>query len=230
MFDPFDWRRFQPVTPMMMPPGTAPERSVFTVPLPTGGGPSRISTLMPPQGPAPSAPPARPPSMTMFQGLPLGPQTRETVIQPPPSVTVPGKPPIPLLGPGVANPSITGAPVTPTAPGTEFGNPATREALRTIAPGTTAKGPYDDLMAKVKNGDFNGALEQLASGMGGGGGAVRGSEPEIPRPQGPRLQPHQPEGVVDPSKLIEQRQQKNFQRSKRKRTQDKYDLDSWGIR
>jgi hypothetical protein len=109
----------------------------------------------------------------MFPGLPMGPHTgRETITTPPMVPAVgPGSAPTPLVGPGAATPAITGAPTRPVMPGTEFGNPATREAIRTT-PNTPAKGPYDDIYEKAARGDFNGAIAGLSKAMGGGGGGV----------------------------------------------------------
>jgi len=170
--------------------------------------------------------------MTMFQGLPMGPQTRESIITAPPSVPVKGVGEVPLLGPGVTNPSITGAPTTPVMPGTEFGNPARREATRLTA-GTTEKNWYDDMLAKVKNGDFNGALDSIGKSMGGGGGGgVQGSAPAKADliPARPAHQPNTSGEMAKiiaglPSRVAEQAYEQK--RARRRKTQDRYDLERW---
>jgi len=246
----WDWRRIPGAPPTFTMFGS--EGSPPLLPVVPGGSsvvpsfitpvPSPPTPPAPPAPPAPAVPPTRPPSMTMFKGLPLGPQTRETVIQPPPSVQVPGRPPIPLVGPGPANPSVTGAPITPTAPGTEFGNPATREALRTLpATATPTKGGLDDIWERVKNGDFNGALTSMGKSFGGGGGGGSGAVGGGQAPEKAQLipghAPHKPQVAV-PSieKLIANSagnltlQELKQKAAKRRKAQDKYDIENWGQR
>lgn len=213
-FNPWDFRNFQSVVPMSIP-----------------GAPTPVPSFTMPTSPPPPAPPSRPPSLTMFQGLPLGPQTRETVIQPPPSVPDGNRPPIPLLGPGAANPSITGAPTTPVMPGTEFGNPARREATRLTAD-TSEKSWQDKLMEKVKNGDFTEAVSILGKSMGGGGGGVQGSAP--PRADLiPAQSPHKPNTSGEMKQIIAglpsrtAREAFEQKRARRRKTQDRYDLENW---
>jgi hypothetical protein len=203
----YDWHRFKPGVIPMTVPGAPPPVPAITTP----------------------TPPSRPPSLTMFPGLPMGPQTRETVIQPPPSVPGTGnRPPIPLLGPGEANPSITGAPTTPVMPGTEFGNPATREALRTLA----NQDPNADLLERVKRGDFNGAIGDLGKMMGGGGGgAPPAARIDFPQP-GRAPQPHQPNTSGELAKImaglpsVEERQKFKQKQAQRRKTQDRFDLEN----
>jgi hypothetical protein len=263
MFD-WDWRRFQPTTTpgsgvptftTAVPALEALKQAALANPEVThqwnpnakpGPQPTlddQLKTLQRPEyrgiiagptGPAP-APSPRPPSMTMFPGLPMGPHTPESTITAPPSVPVKGVGAVPLLGPGTATPAVTGAPITPATPETQFGNPATREALRTL-PATPARGGLDDIMEKVKRGDFNGAIEGLAKnfpGGGGGGGAARPSEVNMPQAHGPRLQPHQPNTSGELAKImaglpsVEERQKFKQQQARRRKTQDKYDLENW---
>jgi hypothetical protein len=177
-------------------------------------------------------PPPRPPSLTMFRGLPLGPQTKEAVITPPPSVpaTGPATSPIPLLGPGVSTPAITGAPIRPVMPGTEFGDPATREAIRTT-PNTPAKGPYDDIYEMAKRGDFNGAITKISKAMGNRKG-VAAPESHAPQigPGNPGFHQVNTQGEMDKfmagltSRLAQQAWEKKA--ANRRRQQERYDFNA----
>jgi hypothetical protein len=171
----------------------------------------------------------------MFKGLPLGPHTKETPeIIPPPSVpaTGPATSPIPLVGPGASTPAVTGMPTRPVMPGTEFGNPATREAIRTT-PNTPAKGPYDDIYEKAARGDFNGAIAGLSKAMGNRPG-VRAPESHAPQIGGgnPGFHAVNTQGYMDQimANLPSVAAQKKLleQQKRRRRQQDRYDFNALG--
>ena len=220
--DIWDWRRFQPLMPPMGIPGAVPS---VTTPFPPPAAP------VPPGPPVVPPEPGRLPSLPMFRGLPMGPQTKEAVITPPPSVpaTGPATSPIPLVGPGASTPAITGAPTRPVMPGTEFGNPATREAIRTTAPGAPTKGPYDDIYEKAARGDFNGAIAGLSKAMGNRRGIDAPTiHREALRPGSPGAHEVNTQGYMDQimANLPSVAAQKKLleQQKRRRREQNRYDI------
>jgi len=244
----WDWRRIPGAPPtftMFGAEGAVPAPVLPVVPGGSSAVPS-FTTAVPPTPPVPPtpsapAPPTRPPSLTMFPGLPMGPHTGRETISTPPSVPDGNRPPIPLLGPGTATPAVTGAPIYPATPETAFGNPARREATRLLASNAPNKGGLDDIWERVKNGDFNSALTSMGKsfggGGGGGGGAVGGGQAPEKAQLIPGHAPHKPQVAV-PSieKLIANSagnltlQELKQKAAKRRKAQDKYDIENWGQR
>jgi hypothetical protein len=115
--------------------------------------------------------------------------------------------------------------------------PRVGPGIRTAAPAASEKNWYDDLLAKAKNGDFNGAIGMLGKSVGGGGGGAPPAA-HIDFPQSQRApQPHQPQVAVPPIEKLIANSARNLalqelkqKSAKRRKTQDRFDIENLGGR